>query len=331
MSTRWCTGNYYGTLKATVKEALDQGTDVLLDIDVQGAATIRKTDDPMVRDSLVDVFIMPPTIEELEKRLRKRGTETEEQVQQRLHTGREESKLWRLYKYTILSGSMEEDLTKFRAIMRAERYLSRRLEYERDKGSPRTPARVQGQDLRSWHGGDGYSESLPSLRASSMIVYATDSPFPGGLVLAWRLLTRRRPLISIPAKTISRPVSGSDGGNNFSIFNGDPKRIQRANAVDPKSFDTKVDVSPNPLSLRALKAAAPNPSIKITFRCITTRRRPTRFRFPRRSAGISGLSMRRARRFTSTRTIASSSRPWARRWSITMTSWFTRRRSISMT
>ncbi len=121
-------GNYYGTLKATVKEALAQGTDVLLDIDVQGAASIRKTDDSMVRDSLVDVFIMPPTLEELEKRLRKRGTETEEQVQQRLRTGREESKLWPLYKYTILSGSMEEDLIKFRAIMRAERYLSRRLE-----------------------------------------------------------------------------------------------------------------------------------------------------------------------------------------------------------
>jgi len=126
-------GNYYGTLKATVKEALEQGTDVLLDIDVQGAMTIRKTDDAMVRDSLVDVFIMPPTIEELERRLRKRGTETEEQVQQRLQTGREESKLWRLYKYTILSGSMEEDLTKFRAIMRAERYLSRRLELNETK------------------------------------------------------------------------------------------------------------------------------------------------------------------------------------------------------
>jgi guanylate kinase len=82
----------------------------------------------VVRDSLVDVFIMPPTLEELERRLRKRGTETEEQVQRRLATGREETKLWRLYKYTILSGSMEEDLQKFRAIMRAERYLSRRLE-----------------------------------------------------------------------------------------------------------------------------------------------------------------------------------------------------------
>ena len=112
------------------------GTDVLLDIDVQGASTIRKTDDPLVRSSLVDVFIMPPTLEELEKRLRKRGTETEEQVQQRLATGREESKLWRLYKYTILSGSMEEDLIKFRAIMRAERYLSQRLELHPEATKP---------------------------------------------------------------------------------------------------------------------------------------------------------------------------------------------------
>ncbi len=123
-------GNYYGTLKATVKEALIQGTDVLLDIAVQGATSIRKTDDPMLRGSLVDVFIMPPTLEELEKRLRKRGTETEDQVQQRLQTGCEEMKLWPLYKYTILSGSMEEDLIKFRAIMRAERYLSQRLELD---------------------------------------------------------------------------------------------------------------------------------------------------------------------------------------------------------
>jgi guanylate kinase len=120
--------NYYGTLKGTVKEALEQGTDVLLDIDVQGAAQIRKTLDKVVNASLVDVFIMPPTLEELERRLRKRGTETDVQVLGRLETAREEMKLWRLYKYTILSGSMEEDLQKFRAIMRAERYLSQRLE-----------------------------------------------------------------------------------------------------------------------------------------------------------------------------------------------------------
>jgi hypothetical protein len=57
----------------------------------------------------------------------------------------------------------------------------------------------------------------------------------------------------------------SGGGSKFSIFNGDPKRIQRANAVNPKSFDTSVEISPNPLSIKVLKAIAPNPSIKITF------------------------------------------------------------------
>jgi hypothetical protein len=68
-----------------------------------------------------------------------------------------------------------------------------------------------------------------------------------------------------PSKNNQPPVFWQDSGNHFSIFNGDPKRIQRANAVDPKSFDTKVEVSPNPLSLKALKAIAPNPSIKIVF------------------------------------------------------------------
>jgi guanylate kinase len=120
-------GHYYGTLKSTVIDALKNGTDVLLDIDVQGARQIRQSNDPLLRNALVDVFIMPPTIEELERRLRKRGTETEEELAIRLKAAREEMKLWPEFKYTILSGSMEEDLTKFRAIMRAERYLSRRL------------------------------------------------------------------------------------------------------------------------------------------------------------------------------------------------------------
>lgn len=119
--------NYYGTLLAPVKQALEEGTDVLLDIDVQGASAIRSCGDALIRSSLVDVFIMPPTLEELERRLRKRGTESEEQIHMRLERGREEMRNWRLYRYTILSGSMEEDLMKFRAIMRAERYLSSRL------------------------------------------------------------------------------------------------------------------------------------------------------------------------------------------------------------
>jgi hypothetical protein len=69
-----------------------------------------------------------------------------------------------------------------------------------------------------------------------------------------------------PSKDNQPPSFWESGaGNHFSIFNGDPKRIQRANEVDPKSFDSKLDVSPNPLSIKALKATAPNPSIKLVF------------------------------------------------------------------
>lgn len=69
-----------------------------------------------------------------------------------------------------------------------------------------------------------------------------------------------------PSKnTLPRSAWDSDNGNHFSIFNGDPKRIQRANAVDPKSFDTKLEISPNPASLKSLLAGGPNPSIKVTF------------------------------------------------------------------
>ena len=68
-----------------------------------------------------------------------------------------------------------------------------------------------------------------------------------------------------PSKNNQPPSFWETGGNSFSIFNGDPKRIQRANAVDAKSFDVKVDVAPNPLSLGAVKAAPAPTSLKITF------------------------------------------------------------------
>jgi guanylate kinase len=119
--------HYYGTIRQTIVDHLREGIDVLVDIDVQGATSIRQCTDPFVRESLVDIFIMPPDLEELRHRLLKRGTETEEQIDKRLAAAATEMKCWREYRYTIISGSMEEDLTKFRAITRAERYLSRRI------------------------------------------------------------------------------------------------------------------------------------------------------------------------------------------------------------
>ena len=120
-------GKFYGTLRDPILTNLHDGVDVLIDIDTQGAAAIRAFDDMFVRQALADVFIMPPDLEELRRRLTKRGTETEEQIDVRLQTAAREMELWRDYRYTIISRSVEEDLLKFRHIMGAERYLSSRM------------------------------------------------------------------------------------------------------------------------------------------------------------------------------------------------------------
>jgi guanylate kinase len=120
-------GRYYGTTREPLISNLQNGVDVLIDVDIQGAAAIRNADDETIRRSLCDVFIMPPDLDELRKRLTKRGTETPEQIESRIVTAAREMELWRDYRYTIISKSMEEDLLKFRNIMGAERYLSRRL------------------------------------------------------------------------------------------------------------------------------------------------------------------------------------------------------------
>ena len=120
-------GDLYGTLREPVLTNVKTGVDVLIDIDTQGAATIRNYDDPIIRLALADIFIMPPDLEELRRRLAKRGTETAQQIESRLATARREMELWRDYRYTIVSGSIEDDLQKVRHIMSAETYLSRRL------------------------------------------------------------------------------------------------------------------------------------------------------------------------------------------------------------
>jgi guanylate kinase len=117
----------YGTLREPVLTNLKNGVDVLIDIDTQGAATIRNSDNPIVRQALADIFIMPPNIEELQRRLAKRGTETAQQIDARLATARREMELWRDYRYTIVSGSIEQDLETVRDIMSAETFLTRRL------------------------------------------------------------------------------------------------------------------------------------------------------------------------------------------------------------
>ncbi|PAW68436.1 MAG: guanylate kinase [Verrucomicrobiia bacterium Tous-C5FEB] len=123
-------GQFYGTPKGPVLEHLAAGRDVLLDIDVQGARQIRASRDAKIKEALADIFIMPPDLGELKRRLEGRATDSAKQIALRMEAAVEEMSDWKSYRYTILSSSMEEDLIKFRAIIRAERYLSRRLDLE---------------------------------------------------------------------------------------------------------------------------------------------------------------------------------------------------------
>ncbi|HEY6069823.1 MAG TPA: guanylate kinase [Chthoniobacterales bacterium] len=120
-------GHHYGTLLKPIAEHLANGRDVLIDVDTQGAANIRNSKDQFIRDALADIFLMPPDVDELRRRLTKRGTETADQIETRLKNAIREMESWPQYRYTIISRTTEEDLEKFRHIMNAERYLSRRL------------------------------------------------------------------------------------------------------------------------------------------------------------------------------------------------------------
>lgn len=110
--------NRYGTLKSEVQDKLAQGIDLLLNIDVQGAATFRKVaqEDPLLKGKNVSIFIMPPDVAELERRLRGRGTDAEDEVKRRMRVALEEMKQAELYDHIILSGSRDEDFAALKAI-----------------------------------------------------------------------------------------------------------------------------------------------------------------------------------------------------------------------
>lgn len=114
-------GNYYGTLLSEVLDKLNQGTDVVIDIDVQGAALIRESDNPTIQNALVDIFIMPPNAEELRSRLTGRGTDSHEFIEIRMKNAFEEMQHWPKYSFRIISGSHEEDYTYFKALLHGER------------------------------------------------------------------------------------------------------------------------------------------------------------------------------------------------------------------
>lgn len=114
-------GNLYGTLKTYVKQNLERGVDVVMDIDIQGAAQVRSCDDALVQRCLTDVFILPPSVEALKERLSNRGTEDDEKLSLRLNNALTEIARWHTYTYALVSGTREHDLDRFRALLVAER------------------------------------------------------------------------------------------------------------------------------------------------------------------------------------------------------------------
>ena len=116
-------GNSYGTLKSEVLGKLRQGKDVVLNVDVQGAAAIREQAgaDPELKRALVTVFLTPPSLATLESRLKKRGLDSPSAIQKRLSVARQEIAQWKHFDYLIMSSSMEEDFRRMQAVLDAER------------------------------------------------------------------------------------------------------------------------------------------------------------------------------------------------------------------
>ncbi len=108
-------GNHYGTLKSEILTRLANGKDVLLDIDVQGARQIKELcrHDQLFQKVCVFIFVMPPSLEILEKRLRARGTETEEVLVRRLNNAREEIKMKDMYDYVLINDDLEKTVSDF--------------------------------------------------------------------------------------------------------------------------------------------------------------------------------------------------------------------------
>ena len=122
-------GHSYGTLRTEVLGKLRQGRDVLLNVDVQGAATIRAKaqEDAELKGALVSVFLTPATMDIVEGRLRKRGTDSEAVIQKRLSVARQEIAQWKHFDYLLLSDTIEEDLRRMLAIVEAEKLRSSRV------------------------------------------------------------------------------------------------------------------------------------------------------------------------------------------------------------
>lgn len=114
-------GNYYGTLSSEVTDTISEGKDVVMDIDVQGAYSIRNSANSMIINALVDIFVMPETKEELRTRLVGRSTDSEEIIKKRMLNAQREIDQHQKYTYLLLSKDKEHDYLNFKSVLLAER------------------------------------------------------------------------------------------------------------------------------------------------------------------------------------------------------------------
>ncbi len=129
-------GNFYGTPRAHVEEKLSAGRDILLDIDYQGTLQLLEK----VRQDMVTVFILPPSIKELKARLERRAQDSKAVIQRRLKNARMEMEHFDEYDFVIINRDLEESVQKVRTILAAAR-----LERPRFKGLPGFVRRLQRQ------------------------------------------------------------------------------------------------------------------------------------------------------------------------------------------
>jgi guanylate kinase len=115
----WATvfGNSYGTPRKPVEAALSTGRDMLFDLDWQGTQQMREK----ARDDLVSVFVLPPSIPELERRLRSRAQDPDTVIRARMAKAGDEMSHWAEYDYVVINDNVDQSLTQVRAILAAER------------------------------------------------------------------------------------------------------------------------------------------------------------------------------------------------------------------
>ncbi|PHV71798.1 guanylate kinase [Sporanaerobium hydrogeniformans] len=120
--------NYYGTPKTFIEESVKNGKDVILEIEVQGALQVKA-----IYPEALFVFVMPPTLTELENRLVGRNTETPAVIAQRLARAKEEVAFYKEYDYVVINDSLEEAICDIETIVAAEKLRSSRFKQEIEK------------------------------------------------------------------------------------------------------------------------------------------------------------------------------------------------------